>query len=132
LYRRDVGYIGSNVYLKRAASASSWEDEDGLAERIGELWEAVQSGRYRALPTRRVYIRQGGRQQRPLGIAALEDKIVQQAVVTVLTPICEADFLGFSYGFRHASIVTAHHGMSPNISNPLEIEHSCSLPVGEV
>ena len=79
----------------------TWRDyEEGLVERIGRLWEAVQSGRYRALPSRRVYIPKADGKQRPLGIAAVEDKIVQQAVVTVLTPIYEADFLGFSYGFR--------------------------------
>jgi RNA-directed DNA polymerase len=79
----------------------TWQDyEHGLAERITSLWDAVQSGRYRALPSRRVYIPKPNGKQRPLGIAALEDKIVQQAVVTVLNEIYEADFLGFSYGFR--------------------------------
>ena len=79
----------------------TWRDyEEGLVERIGKLWEAVQSGRYRALPSRRVYIPKAGGKLRPLGIAAVEDKIVQQAVVAVLTPIYETDFLGFSYGLR--------------------------------
>jgi RNA-directed DNA polymerase len=91
--------------LKKSAAAGvdgvTWRDyEEGLVERIGKLWEAVQSGRYRALPSRRVYIPKTDGKQRPLGIAAVEDKIVQQAVVTVLTPIYETDFLGFSYGFR--------------------------------
>ena len=91
--------------LKKSAAAGvdgmTWRDyEKGLVGRIGKLWEAVQSGRYRALPSRRVFIPKADGKQRPLGIAAVEDKIVQQAVVTVLTPIYETDFLGFSYGFR--------------------------------
>ena len=95
----------SFMNLKRDAAAGvdgvKWREyEEGLDERIGKLWDAVQSGRYRALPSRRVYIPKADGKQRPLGIAALEDKIIQQAVVTVLTPIYETDFLGFSYGFR--------------------------------
>jgi group II intron reverse transcriptase/maturase len=95
----------SFMQLKRDAAAGvdgvRWREyEEGLDERIGKLWDAVHSGRYRALPSRRVYIPKADGKQRPLGIAALEDKIVQQAVVTVLTPIYEANFLGFSYGFR--------------------------------
>ena len=74
--------------------------ETGLRDRIVDLHDRVQRGAYRAQPSRRVYIPKPDGRQRPLGIAALEDKIVQQAVVTVLNCIYENRFLGFSYGFR--------------------------------
>jgi len=73
---------------------------EGLEERIVDLHARVHQGSYRALPSKRKYIAKEDGRQRPLGIAALEDKIVQQAVVTVLNAVYEEDFLGFSYGFR--------------------------------
>jgi RNA-directed DNA polymerase len=71
-----------------------------LEGNLVSLHERVHSGAYRALPSRRRYIPKADGKQRPLGIAAIEDKIVQAAVVAILTPIYEAEFLGFSYGFR--------------------------------
>ena len=73
---------------------------EGLEERRAAKRNAERSPVPRTLPSRRVYIRKADGGQRPLGIAALEDKIVQQAVVTVLTPSYETEFMGFSYGFR--------------------------------
>jgi RNA-directed DNA polymerase len=71
-----------------------------LGANLGDLHERVQQGRYRASPGRRAYIPKADGRLRPLGIATLEDKIVQRAVVEVLNAVYEADFLGFSYGFR--------------------------------
>src|SRR6266704_1722014 len=71
-----------------------------LEANLRDLHERVQAGRYRAVPSRRVYIPKADGRLRPLGIAALEDKVVQRAVVEVLNAIYETDFLGFSYGFR--------------------------------
>jgi RNA-directed DNA polymerase len=91
--------------LKRDAAPGvdglRWEDyEAGLERRLGDLHERVQRGAYRALPSRRRYIPKPDGRQRPLAVAALEDKIVQRATVAVLNAIYEEDFLGFSYGFR--------------------------------
>lgn len=72
----------------------------GLEARLADLHAQVQRGVYRAKPSRRVYIPKPDGRQRPLGIAALEDKIVQRAVVEVLNAIYETDFHGFSYGLR--------------------------------
>jgi RNA-directed DNA polymerase len=79
----------------------TWVDYAADLDRnLTDLHARVHSGAYRALPLRRRYIPKADGKQRPLGIAALEDKIVQAAVVAILTPIYEAEFLGFSYGFR--------------------------------
>ncbi len=71
-----------------------------LEASLQDLHRRLHSGAYRAKPSRRVYIPKADGRQRPLGIASLEDKIAQRAVVEVLNCIYEADFLGFSYGFR--------------------------------
>src|SRR5207249_5030756 len=86
----------------------TWQEYgQGLEEKLKDLHERIHRGSYRALPPafaraglRRRYIPKPDGRQRPLGIAALEDKIVQRAVVEVLNAVYEADFVGFSYGFR--------------------------------
>ena len=79
----------------------TWEDYgQDLEANLRDLHARVHAGRYRAKPSRRAYIPKADGRLRPLGIAALEDKILQRAVVEVLNAIYEADFLGFSYGFR--------------------------------
>ena len=79
----------------------TWKDyEADLERKLEDLHDRVQRGAYRALPSRRVYIPKPDGRQRPLAVAALEDKIVQRAVVALLNAIYEEDFLGFSYGFR--------------------------------
>jgi len=79
----------------------TWKDyEADLDHNIEDLHTRVHRGAYRALPSRRVYIAKPDGRQRPLAIAALEDKIVQRATVEVLNAIYEEEFLGFSYGFR--------------------------------
>ena len=95
----------SFLALKRDAAPGvddvTWRQYgEQLEERLPTLHEQVQSDRYRAMPSKRVWIPKPDGRQRPIGIAVLEDKIVQQAVVMVLNQIYEEAFLGFSYGFR--------------------------------
>ncbi len=92
-------------WLKRDAAPGvdglTWQAYgQDLEANLVELHARIHRGRYRALPSRRQYIAKSDGRQRPLGIAALEDKIVQRAMVEVLNAIYEEDFLGFSYGFR--------------------------------
>jgi len=91
--------------LKRKAAPGvdgvTWKEyATGLEDRLQDLHSRVHRGAYRVQPSRRLWIPKDNGKQRPLGIAAVEDKIVQQAVVTVLNAIYEEDFRGFSYGFR--------------------------------
>jgi RNA-directed DNA polymerase len=77
-----------------------WDYGQDLEGNLRDLHARVHTGGYRARPSRRAYIPKPDGRQRPLGIAALEDKLLQRAVVEVLNAIYEADFVGFSYGFR--------------------------------
>jgi group II intron reverse transcriptase/maturase len=91
--------------LKREAApgvdGETWRHYgQALESNLQDLSERLKRGAYRAKPVRRVYIAKADGRQRPLGVTALEDKIVQRATVEVLNTIYETDFLGFSYGFR--------------------------------
>ncbi len=91
--------------LKRDAAPGAdgvtWQDyEADLERKLGDLHARVHRGAYRPQPSRRRYIPKADGRQRPLAVAALEDKIVQRATAAVLNQIYEEDFLGFSYGFR--------------------------------
>ncbi len=100
--------------LKREASAGvdgeTWRHYgERLEENLRDLADRVKRGAYRAKPVRRVYIPKADGRQRPLGVTALEDKVVQRATVEVLNTIYETDFLGFSYGFRPGR--SQHHAL---------------------
>jgi len=83
------------------ADGVRWQDyREDLDANLRDLHGRIHSGAYQAKPSRRAYIPKADGRQRPLGIASLEDKVVQRAVVEVLNAIYEVDFLGFSYGFR--------------------------------
>jgi len=106
LHHVNVDTLRTAFYaLKRNAAPGvdglTWTDyEAGLEPRLTDLHSRVHRGAYRPQPSRRTYIPKADGRQRPLAIAALEDKIVQGAVAMVLNAIYEEDFLGFSYGFR--------------------------------
>jgi group II intron reverse transcriptase/maturase len=101
-----IDLLETAFYELAAAAAAgvdglTWRDyEADLERRLEDLRERVHRGAYRALPSRRRYIPKPDGRQRPLAVAALEDKIVQRAVAALLNEIYEQEFLGFSYGFR--------------------------------
>ena len=83
------------------ADGLTWQEyETDLERNLEDLYARLHRGAYRALPSRRVYIPKPDGRERPLAVAALEDKVVQRAALAVLNAIYEEDFLGFSYGFR--------------------------------
>ena len=106
LHHVNVDLLRTAFYaLKRKAAPGvdgiMWADyEADLEPRLEDLHRRVHRGAYRPQPSRRTYIPKADGKQRPLAIAALEDKIVQGATVMVLNAIYEGDFCGFSYGFR--------------------------------
>jgi RNA-directed DNA polymerase len=106
LHHISIDLLGEAFFeLKKDAAPGvdglTWRTyEADLDRNLTDLHERVHRGAYRALPSRRRYILKADGKQRPLAIAALEDKIVQRATVAVLNAIYEEDFLGFSYGFR--------------------------------
>jgi len=115
LHHVTVDLLRESFYaLKRLAApgvdgVTRHQYEDGLEMRLIDLHGRIHLGTYHAQPSKRTYIPKSDGKLRPLGIAALEDKIAQQAVVTVLNAIYEEDFLGFSYGFRPKR--SAHHAL---------------------
>ena len=104
--------------LKRQASAGVDGEtvasyEENLQSNLQDLCERVHTGRYRPQPVSRVYIPKPDGTRRPLGVPAVEDKLLQSAVAEVLSSIYEVDFLGFSYGFRpgrscHQALASLH------------------------
>ena len=101
LARLWAAYVAINPKAAPGVDRVTWEAYgQDLRGNLEDLLRRVHSGAYRASPSRRVYIPKPDGRQRPLGIATLEDKILQRAVVEVLNAVYEEDFLGFSYGFR--------------------------------
>jgi group II intron reverse transcriptase/maturase len=99
--RLAAAYRALNPYAAVGVDEVTWRAYgQDLEANLQDLHTRVHRGSYRARPTRRVYIPKTDGRLRPLGVAALEDKIVQRAVVEVLNAVYESDFLGFSYGFR--------------------------------
>jgi group II intron reverse transcriptase/maturase len=96
-----AAYLGLKREAAPGVDGETWRHYgEALEENLRDLSDRLKRGAYRAKPVRRVYIPKADGRQRPLGVTALEDKIVQRATVEVLNAIYETDFLGFSYGFR--------------------------------
>src|SRR5260370_3431371 len=96
-----AAYLSLNREAAAGMDGETWgHSGERLEENLRQLADRLKRGAYRAKPVRRVYIAKADGRQRPLGVTALEDKVVQRAAVEVLNAVYETDFLGFSYGFR--------------------------------
>lgn len=96
-----TAYISLNKKAATGLDGVTWQEYGKeLKTNLAKLYDQIHSGSYRATASKRIWIAKSDGQQRPIGITALEDKIVQQALVEILQPIYEEDFLDFSYGFR--------------------------------
>ena len=122
LHHITVDLLKKSFYsLKRGSAAGvdgvSWtEYERVLKGNLEKLKEAIQSGKYKPKPARRIYIPKADGSERPISIQSIEDKVAQQAIVIILEQIYEMDFLGFSYGFRpgrsqHDALDALHVGI---------------------
>jgi RNA-directed DNA polymerase len=115
LHHVDLGRLRAAYWAIRPTAAPgvdgvTWQSYgQELEANLHDLHARLHSGRYQAQPSRRAYIPKADGRQRPLGIATLEDKILQRAVVEVLNAVYEVDFLGFSYGFRPGR--SPHHAL---------------------
>src|SRR6202043_2173684 len=105
-----MAYFCLKKEAEQGVDGETWRHYgEELEKNLQALSERLKRGAYRAKPVRRVYIPKADGRQRPLGVTALEDKIVQRAAVEVLNAIYETDFLGFSYGFRPGR--STHHAL---------------------
>src|SRR5680860_1545748 len=147
LHHVDLSRLRAALWAIRPKAAPgvdgvTWQDyRQNLDDNLRDLHARVHSGAYQAKPSRRAYIPKADGRQRPLGIASLEDKIVQRAVVEVLNAVYEVDFLGFSYGFRpgrspHQALDALTVGierkrvswvLDADVSDFLDVSSYCSL-----
>ena len=105
-----TAYLGLKRDAAPGTDGETWRHYgEALEDNLQDLSHRLKRGAYRAKPVRRVYIPKADGRQRPLGVTALEDKIVQRATVEVMNAIYETDFLGFSYGFRPGR--SQHHAL---------------------
>lgn len=133
MHHLTIDLLRDAFYALRHDAATGVDDmtwaeyKKGVDKNIPLLHKKVQEGAYRAKPSKRIYLLKPDGRQRPIGIAALEDKIVQQACVWILNQIYEEDFLGFSYGFRpqrnqHKALDAIYVGINRKVSWVLDAD----------